>query len=74
MNPEGRPQCTEPIGVRLRRLRLAKGRSVKAVARSLYVTAPTIYQWETGARMPTVDKVEAYLQAIGESIVLGVPQ
>ena len=74
MNPNGRPEDRDPIGVRLRRLRMAKGRSVKSVAQALRVTTPTIYQWEVGSRMPTVDKVEAYLAAIGESIVLGVLQ
>ncbi len=63
-----------PIGVRLRTLRMAKGRSVRSLAAVLHVTPPTIYQWEVGTRVPTVDKVEAYLRAIGESLVIGVPQ
>lgn len=74
MNPAGRPAATSPIGVRLRTLRMAKGWSVRSLARTLHMTPHAIYQWEVGTRVPTVDKVEAYLRAIGESITIGVPQ
>lgn len=74
MNPYGRPADSIPLGLRLRTLRLAHNRSVRSLAAALHVSTPTIYQWEVGTRMPTVDKVEAYLRAIGESLTIGVPQ
>lgn len=74
MNPYGRPADSTPIGVRLRALRLLRNRSVPSLAAALHVTPTTIYQWEVGTRMPTVDKVEAYLRAIGESLTIGAPQ
>lgn len=56
---------------RMRAARWASGLSQRDVARKLHVSSNTVCHWESGHRSPHVDMVDAYLRAVGASLVLG---
>lgn len=60
------------LGNLMRITREESGMTHKQVARRLFVATYTIRRWESGAHMPTVDMLDAYLRVVGGFIVLGL--
>lgn len=52
----------------LRRAREKKGLSQKYIAASLCVSAPTVSEWESGRKTPTVDNLIRLSDLIGASV------
>lgn len=48
----------------MRPARLRAGLSLQAVATKMGVSRQAIYQWETGSRWPTPDRIPALAQAL----------
>ncbi|MFC5929268.1 XRE family transcriptional regulator [Cryobacterium melibiosiphilum] len=53
------------LGSRLRELRLNAGLSLRALARALDISASAVSQIETGARVPSVNRLIAIVTALG---------
>ncbi|WP_171074129.1 helix-turn-helix domain-containing protein [Nonomuraea basaltis] len=56
---------TEHLGQRLRELRTRSGKSLRAVARELGISASAVSQIERGTMRPSVSRLIAYVSAIG---------
>ncbi|TYB66011.1 helix-turn-helix domain-containing protein [Nonomuraea sp. PA05] len=56
---------SERLGRRLRELRARSGKSLRAVARELGISASAVSQIERGAMRPSVSRLIAYVSAIG---------
>jgi transcriptional regulator with XRE-family HTH domain len=56
---------TERLGQRLRDLRTRSGKSLRAVARELGISASAVSQIERGTMRPSVSRLIAYVSAIG---------
>lgn len=55
---------SERLGLRLRELRLASGKSLRALARELGISASAVSQIELGAMRPSVSRLIAYVSAL----------
>lgn len=62
---------TRGWGTQLRTMRKEAGLTIAAVAEILHVHCNTIVGWEMGKRAPTLTDFDAYLKAVGGSIVFG---
>ena len=63
----------ERIGERLKRLRLERGLSKRAIASRLGVSVPTVMRWEEGVSVPNdynLHKIERLLAELGEDLPL----
>lgn len=54
----------EPIGPRIKRLREEAGLSMVGMARTLGVSKPTVWKWETGRMLPSRDHFQALCGAL----------
>jgi transcriptional regulator with XRE-family HTH domain len=59
---------SETLGVRIRRLREARGWSQSALARELECAPAVIWFWESGRKYPSVTNFAALAQAFGVSL------
>jgi transcriptional regulator with XRE-family HTH domain len=59
------PVSSERLGRRLRELRARSGKSLRAVARELDISASAVSQIERGLMRPSVSRLIAYVSAIG---------
>lgn len=55
---------SESLGLRLRELRLRSGKSLRALARELGISASAVSQIELGAMRPSVSRLIAYVSAL----------
>ncbi|MFC8075471.1 helix-turn-helix domain-containing protein [Streptomyces sp. NPDC057307] len=55
---------SERLGLRLRELRLRSGKSLRALARELGISASAVSQIELGAMRPSVSRLIAYVSAL----------
>lgn len=55
----------EPLEVRLRRLRKARGMTLDELARELGVSKPTVWAWEQARSAPSPDRYERIAQVLG---------
>ena len=62
------PADTPPVGARIRQVRLARGMSLRALAREVGVSASLISQIETGKSQPSVSTLYAITTALAISI------
>lgn len=56
---------SERLGLRLRELRLRSGKSLRALARELGISASAVSQIELGTMRPSVSRLIAYVSALG---------
>jgi transcriptional regulator with XRE-family HTH domain len=56
------------LGKRIRQLRVDKEILPSALARTLGVSQPTVWAWETGRASPAVDRMPALADALGVSV------
>lgn len=59
---------SERLGLRLRELRLRSGKSLRALARELGISASAVSQIELGAMRPSVSRLIAYVSALDVSL------
>ncbi|MFF6977816.1 helix-turn-helix domain-containing protein [Streptomyces sp. NPDC008343] len=62
------PAAVPPVGTRIRQARLARGTSLRALAREVGVSASLISQIENGKSQPSVSTLYAVTTALGISI------
>jgi transcriptional regulator with XRE-family HTH domain len=62
------PAAVPPVGARIRQARLAKGVSLRALARDVGVSASLVSQIETGKSQPSVSTLYAITTALGISV------
>ena len=62
------PAAVPPVGTRIRQARLARGTSLRALAREVGVSASLISQIETGKSQPSVSTLYAITTALGISV------
>ncbi|MFI7407772.1 helix-turn-helix domain-containing protein [Streptomyces sp. NPDC049627] len=62
------PTPVPPVGARIRQARLARGTSLRALAREVGVSASLISQIETGKSQPSVSSLYAITTALGISV------
>ncbi|MEU8845751.1 helix-turn-helix domain-containing protein [Streptomyces sp. NPDC048564] len=62
------PAAVPPVGTRIRQARLARGTSLRALAREVGVSASLISQIENGKSQPSVSTLYAITTALGISI------
>jgi len=62
------PAAVPPVGARIRQARLAKGVSLRALAREAGVSASLVSQIETGKSQPSVSSLYAITTALGISV------
>ncbi|MFJ9542882.1 helix-turn-helix domain-containing protein [Streptomyces sp. NPDC101225] len=62
------PAAVPPVGARIRRARLAKGVSLRALARDVGVSASLVSQIETGKSQPSVSTLYAITTVLGISV------
>ncbi|MGW3287259.1 helix-turn-helix domain-containing protein [Streptomyces sp. NPDC001002] len=62
------PAAPPPVGARVRRARLARGMSLRALAREIGVSASLVSQIETGKSQPSVATLYAITTALGISL------
>ncbi|MFE5812079.1 helix-turn-helix domain-containing protein [Streptomyces sp. NPDC056479] len=62
------PATAPPVGARIRQARLARGTSLRALAREVGVSASLISQIETGKSQPSVSTLYAITTALGISV------
>ena len=66
--PAKKPGADEPLGLRLRRLRKARGLTLADLAAELGVSKPTVWAWEQGRSLPTQDRHERIAQVLQTSV------
>lgn len=66
--PAKKPATDEPLGLRLRRLRKARGLTLADLASELGVSKPTVWAWEQGRSVPTQDRHEKIAQVLETSV------
>ncbi|MFJ8630119.1 helix-turn-helix domain-containing protein [Streptomyces sp. NPDC093568] len=62
------PTTAPPVGARIRQARLARGTSLRALAREVGVSASLVSQIETGKSQPSVSTLYAITMALGISV------
>ncbi|MGW2716964.1 helix-turn-helix domain-containing protein [Streptomyces sp. NPDC001492] len=62
------PAAVPPVGARIRQARLAKGVSLRALAREIGVSASLVSQIETGKSQPSVSTLYAITTALSVSV------
>ncbi|MFF5979807.1 helix-turn-helix domain-containing protein [Streptomyces olindensis] len=62
------PAVVPPVGARIRQARLERGRSLRALAREVGVSASLVSQIETGKSQPSVSTLYAITTALGISV------
>jgi transcriptional regulator with XRE-family HTH domain len=62
------PVTVPPVGARIRQARLERGRSLRALAREVGVSASLVSQIETGKSQPSVSTLYAITTALGISV------
>ncbi|WP_328420817.1 helix-turn-helix domain-containing protein [Streptomyces sp. NBC_00443] len=62
------PAAVPPVGARIRQARLARGTSLRALAREVGVSASLISQIENGKSQPSVSTLYAITTALGISV------
>lgn len=62
------PAAVPPVGARIRQARLARGVSLRALARDVGVSASLVSQIETGKSQPSVSTLYAITTALGISV------
>ncbi|MFF7790446.1 cupin domain-containing protein [Streptomyces sp. NPDC007991] len=62
------PSVVPPVGARIRQARLERGRSLRALAREVGVSASLVSQIETGKSQPSVSTLYAITTALGISV------
>ena len=62
------PAAVPPVGARIRQARLAKGVSLRALAREAGVSASLVSQIETGKSQPSVSTLYAITTALSISV------
>ncbi|MGW1748958.1 helix-turn-helix domain-containing protein [Streptomyces sp. NPDC002092] len=62
------PAAVPPVGARIRRARLAKGVSLRSLAREIGVSASLVSQIETGKSQPSVSTLYAITTALSVSV------
>ncbi|MDQ0717709.1 transcriptional regulator with XRE-family HTH domain [Streptomyces luteogriseus] len=62
------PAVVPPVGARIRQARLERGRSLRALAREIGVSASLVSQIETGKSQPSVSTLYAITTALGISV------
>ena len=65
--------ASEPLGVKLRRLRKERGLSLTDFAEQVGVSRPTVWSWETGKTKPRRQKLQAVaetLNLLGDELIL----
>lgn len=62
------PAAVPPVGARIRQARLAKGVSLRALAREIGVSASLVSQIETGKSQPSVSTLYAITTALSISV------
>lgn len=65
--PVGEPQGEESFGMRLRRIRKARGISLIGLARLVSVSKPTVWKWERDDVRPRQKSIQALAAALGAS-------
>ena len=68
IEPLGAPDSSEPFHVRLRQLRKGVGLGVAELAEMLHVSAPSIWNWETGKARPKEKNLSALAQALKTTV------
>lgn len=58
----------QPFGMRLQRLRKARGLSLAQLGAMLDVSKPTVWAWEQGRAKPARDRLEALAGALGTTL------
>ncbi len=67
--PRGRPRGqSEPLGVRLNRLRRESGRTLADIASALGVSKPTVWAWEKGKARPLPERLAAIAEVLGVDV------
>lgn len=61
------PRRDESFGIRLRRLRTARGLTMTRVATALGVSKPTVWAWENGKARPSGHRIGALVSLLGVS-------
>ena len=56
---------TEPLDVRLQRLRKARGLTLAEIAKQLGVSKPTVWAWEQARSSPSPDRYEKLAEVLG---------
>lgn len=64
----------EPFGMRLQRLRKAKGLTLMQVALAVGVSKPTVWAWEQERSRPTPDRYETLARALDVDISALIPE
>ncbi|MEM9502015.1 MAG: helix-turn-helix domain-containing protein [Pseudomonadota bacterium] len=60
-------ELSEPLGIKLNRLRRERGMTLAQVADKLGVSKPTVWAWEKGKARPLPDRIDAIAEALGIS-------
>jgi transcriptional regulator with XRE-family HTH domain len=69
--------ASEPLGVKLRRLRKERGLSLTDFADKVGVSRPTVWSWETGKTKPRrqkLDAVAATLNLMDDELILDIAE
>lgn len=60
-------ELSEPLGIKLNRVRRERGMTLAQVAEKLGVSKPTVWAWEKGKARPVPDRIDAIAEALGIS-------
>jgi transcriptional regulator with XRE-family HTH domain len=59
------PRSSQPLGVRLNRMRREAGLTLADVANALGVSKPTVWAWEKGKARPLPERLDAIAAVLG---------